>query len=317
MEFAALGEHEVLAVYAGHRGALGLRADVVAVLGVGAPGTSWPRPEPRLSYAADAMLVAGVGSARRDLVDQGLDLLGGFLDQKTPGGHLPVAPVGASGPTTDGPPPTTSPSTSLPSPRPAPGPQLSRPMTDGRPASPARSSGSLGDNDAHAPMRGQPQPGRRGNALADLDVAARPELGGGRAVSGGTPALQMVSRGALGLRHDPRRVTTVLFVPGEEMPGGDSRAVAVTERILAMDDAHVTATLADLTRRFGHRHRDLEATWKNHFSDAARRLGNSDDVPTDRALLIGAYFTREVSPEGAGLFNPSIVAHPDQSGLGT
>jgi len=135
-------------------------------------------------------------------------------------------------------------------------------------------------------------------------------------VSGGKPALQMVSRSALRLRPDPRRVITVLFVPGEEMPGGDSRAVAVTERILAMDDADVTATLADLTRRFAHRHRDLEATWKSHFGDAARRLGKSDDVPTDRALLIGAYFTREVSPEAAALFNPSIVAHPDQSGLG-
>ena len=100
------------------------------------------------------------------------------------------------------------------------------------------------------------------------------------------------------------------------MPGGDSRAASVTERILAMDDADVTATLADLTRRFAHRHRDLEATWQSHFGDVARRLGKSDDVPTDRALLIGAYFTREVSPEAAALFNPSIVAHPDQAGLG-
>jgi len=126
----------------------------------------------------------------------------------------------------------------------------------------------------------------------------------------------MVSRGALRLRPDAGRVITVLFVPGEEMPGGDSRAVVVTERILAMDDADVTATLADLRGRFALRHRDLEATWRIHFGDAARRLGKSDDVPTDRALLIGAYFTREVSPEAAALFNPSIVAHPDQAGLG-
>ena len=83
-----------------------------------------------------------------------------------------------------------------------------------------------------------------------------------------------------------------------------------------MDDADVTATLADLRRRFAHRHRELEATWRSHFGDAARRLGKSDDGPTDRALLIGAYFTREVSPEAAALFNPSIVAHPDQAGLG-
>ena len=32
-------------------------------------------------------------------------------------------------------------------------------------------------------------------------------------------------------------------------------------------------------------------------------------------MLIGAYFTHEYSPESAALFNPSIVPHPDQSGL--
>ena len=35
----------------------------------------------------------------------------------------------------------------------------------------------------------------------------------------------------------------------------------------------------------------------------------------ERRLLIGAYFTKEYAVEAAALFNPSIVAHPDQSGL--
>src|SRR6185312_7634899 len=34
-----------------------------------------------------------------------------------------------------------------------------------------------------------------------------------------------------------------------------------------------------------------------------------------RQKLIGAHFTHEYSPESAALFNPSIVPHPDQSGL--
>jgi predicted GH43/DUF377 family glycosyl hydrolase len=125
----------------------------------------------------------------------------------------------------------------------------------------------------------------------------------------------MVSRGTLRLFPDHRRVIAVLLVPGEEMPRGDSRAVSVTERILAMDDTDVTATLTDLRRRFGHRHRHLEDIWTSHFRLAARRLGDRDDVPVDKKLLMGAYFTREVSLEGAALFNPSVVAHPDQSGV--
>jgi predicted GH43/DUF377 family glycosyl hydrolase len=132
----------------------------------------------------------------------------------------------------------------------------------------------------------------------------------------GTAQVQdIVSRGTLRLRPDAGRVITVLFVPGEEMYGGDSRAPSVVERILAMEDADVTTTLADVRRRFDHRHRDLEATWSGHFRLATHRLGRVGDVPLEKELLIGAYFTREVSLEGAALFNPSMVAHPDQSGL--
>jgi predicted GH43/DUF377 family glycosyl hydrolase len=133
-----------------------------------------------------------------------------------------------------------------------------------------------------------------------------------------TPTEQVqdiVSRGTLRLRPDARRAITVLFVPGEEMYGGDSRAPSVVERILAMDDDDVTATLADVRGRFAHRHRDLEAIWSEHFRLATHRLARVGDVPLERELLIGSYFTREVSLEGAALFNPSMVAHPDQSGL--
>jgi predicted GH43/DUF377 family glycosyl hydrolase len=91
--------------------------------------------------------------------------------------------------------------------------------------------------------------------------------------------------------------------------------VAVAERILAMEDAKATATLAEVTRRFAHRHRELVATWEKNFALVARRLGRREDVTAEKALLIGAYFTREVAIESAALLNPSMVAHPDQSGL--
>ncbi len=134
-------------------------------------------------------------------------------------------------------------------------------------------------------------------------------------MSGTDGARPTVSRGTLRLFPDHRRVLAVLLVPGEEMPRGDSRVALVTDRILAMDDTDVTVTLAALRERFGHRHRDIEDIWSRHFRLAARRLGDGDDVAADKKLLMGAYFTREVSLEGAALFNPSIVAHPDQSGV--
>jgi predicted GH43/DUF377 family glycosyl hydrolase len=38
-------------------------------------------------------------------------------------------------------------------------------------------------------------------------------------------------------------------------------------------------------------------------------------VSPSQTLLVGSYFTEEYSFEAAALFNPSIVAHPDQSGV--
>jgi predicted GH43/DUF377 family glycosyl hydrolase len=136
-------------------------------------------------------------------------------------------------------------------------------------------------------------------------------------LSGDERGAQAVHRGSVRLRPDPRRVIAALLVPGEEMPGGDSRALAVTQRILSMHDGDAATTLAEVRRRFAHRHRHLEATWSSHFHLAAQRFGGVDEIPIDKALLIGAYFTQEVSLEGAALFNPSMVLHPDQSGLAT
>jgi predicted GH43/DUF377 family glycosyl hydrolase len=124
-----------------------------------------------------------------------------------------------------------------------------------------------------------------------------------------------VERDELRLRPDLDRVIALLFVPGEEMPRGDSRAVSVADRIMAMGDADVTSALDHVRARFVGRHRDIEAVWATNFRLACQRLGRRDDLAKERALLLGAYFTREASIEGAALFNPSMVPHPDQRGL--
>ncbi|MEZ0110555.1 putative GH43/DUF377 family glycosyl hydrolase [Catenulispora sp. EB89] len=125
----------------------------------------------------------------------------------------------------------------------------------------------------------------------------------------------LVVRGGARLRHDPRRVVTDLFVPGEELPGSVSRAAMVFERIMALDDDTVdrayTRTLAD----FSTRHRDLEKTFAEHSETVGHRIAAGAQVSDRRRLLIGAYFTREYAIEAAALTNPSLVEHPDQSGL--
>ena len=68
---------------------------------------------------------------------------------------------------------------------------------------------------------------------------------------------------------------------------------------------------------FDDRHRDLESTFRHHAAEVADRLAPGCSLSDTRRLLLGATFTSEYAIEAAALCNPSIVAHPDQTGVPT
>ena len=76
-----------------------------------------------------------------------------------------------------------------------------------------------------------------------------------------------------------------------------------------------SSTLDDVVTGFGGRHRDLLGTFERHAAAVADRLEPGCELSDARRLLLGATFTSEYAIEGAALCNPSIVAHPDQSGV--
>ena len=118
------------------------------------------------------------------------------------------------------------------------------------------------------------------------------------------------------LRPDPARVVSTLFLPGQELlASGESRSVAVLDRVLGLSEAEVEERLARLSEAFGHRHRGLDATWDANFALMRHRLVGAAHLTPGRRRLIGAYFTQEYAVEAAALFNPSMVPHPDQGGL--
>jgi predicted GH43/DUF377 family glycosyl hydrolase len=124
-----------------------------------------------------------------------------------------------------------------------------------------------------------------------------------------------VRRSNYRLKADPSRIIARLFVPGQEpFERQDSRAGAVLARILALSDEDVQTSLNDVVTRFGGRHRDLEGTFRRHAHLLTDRLDHDRELSEPRRLLLGAAFTSEYTIEGAALCNPSIVAHPDQSG---
>lgn len=130
------------------------------------------------------------------------------------------------------------------------------------------------------------------------------------------PASTLVRRHGVTLNPDPSRVLAMLYLPGQEIiDDGVSRADAVIERVLGMTDEEVSTTLGETIGRFSDRHFDLRADLAENFALIAHRLPRASEISTERRELIGAYFTKEYSIEGAALFNPSIVPHPDQTGL--
>jgi len=119
-----------------------------------------------------------------------------------------------------------------------------------------------------------------------------------------------VSRLPIRLNADPRRVIARPFIPG-----GPERLQAIVERVLSLPVEEAQASLAVVLADYKRRHKDIRGIFRQNFAIAAAALGAEPPCSADQRLLIGAYFTCEYSLECAALFNPSMVAHPDQSGV--
>ena len=127
---------------------------------------------------------------------------------------------------------------------------------------------------------------------------------------------ELVTRTPTRLAADPARVVTRLFVPGHEgFEHQESRTGVVLARVLALSETDVVSALDDVSARFGARHRDLVGVFGRHFAEIADRLPPDSEISDERMMLLGAVFTSEYAIEAAALCNPSIVAHPDQSGV--
>jgi len=98
-------------------------------------------------------------------------------------------------------------------------------------------------------------------------------------------------------------------------PSTDDIARRIVARVLALSDEDVAKLLGQVLGEFEDRHERMEQLFRNRFAQVRHYLGGSWKPSPERQALLGAHFTHEYSPESAALFNPSIVPHPDQSGL--
>jgi hypothetical protein len=83
-----------------------------------------------------------------------------------------------------------------------------------------------------------------------------------------------------------------------------------------MGDREVGQQLQSVMQDFERRHWQTRKVFLKRFDEITKMLNLSlEGIGDKRKQLIGAYFCHEYSYAAAALMNPSVVPHPDQSGL--
>lgn len=112
------------------------------------------------------------------------------------------------------------------------------------------------------------------------------------------------------LHPDNSRVLVRAFIPADP-----TAVLRIIERALLKDEEEVSRQLSELHVHFGRRHPRIEAAWQRCYAAVRSHVPHEESLSAQRRLYIGALFSGEYALESAALFNPSIVPHPDQSGL--
>ena len=125
----------------------------------------------------------------------------------------------------------------------------------------------------------------------------------------------------LRLQADASRVVVRPFhvaIEAGSVPGRPGRARRIVDSVLVMDEVEAGAELELVLKDFEARHWQTRNVFDTRYAEieAALQLDGSA-IPRVKQQLIGAYFCHEYSYAAAALMNPSIIAHPDQTGLGS
>ena len=121
----------------------------------------------------------------------------------------------------------------------------------------------------------------------------------------------------LRLHADPSRVVLRPFYLGWQSASAPSdRAQKLVEDVAALTEAEVETEHDRVIKDFAARHWQTELLFNERYLEVEAMLGlHGAGFSNARRALIGAFFCHEYTYAAAALMNPSIVAHPDQSGI--
>ncbi len=119
------------------------------------------------------------------------------------------------------------------------------------------------------------------------------------------------------LHADPSRVVLRPFHLGwqaKNAPG--ERALKLVHDVAALNEAQVEAEYERVRGDFVARHWQTEKMFDDRFAEVEETVDlDCSGFSLTRKRLIGAFFCHEYTYAAAALMNPSIVPHPDQSGI--
>lgn len=117
-------------------------------------------------------------------------------------------------------------------------------------------------------------------------------------------------RHEVSLLPEAARVILRPFIPGTPL-----QIATIIGRALAITEQEVIAQLSGILQEFEGRHLNLTSILQAHCQRMREHIFTQQPLSPARELLIGALFSGEYALESAAIFNPSIVPHPDQSGI--
>jgi len=112
------------------------------------------------------------------------------------------------------------------------------------------------------------------------------------------------------IERNYNRVITRAHIPGDM-----HRIERIIGRVINLSERKAAEILKEIKANFYNRHKNIEEQFYHHFEKVSEFLPPNTLINDTQKKLIGAYFTMEYSIESAALFNPSIVTHPDQTGV--
>lgn len=96
----------------------------------------------------------------------------------------------------------------------------------------------------------------------------------------------------------------------------ENRIQHIVNRVQRLSEVEAADIYNKVLTDYGARHRDITASFRKHFEKTAPvHHHTSAAFSQEKRLLTGALFTMEYAIKAAALFNPSIVAHPNQGNL--